>query len=381
MCKQTLFGLMIALLSAAEPPVRADDPPGPEGKKTAEAPAGLLEALKDKDPSVRLQAAQALIRMGQAKAALSVIEELVKSPQQGIRLEASLLLKQLQSAQLEAKLKDANPSARLAAAQALWQRGGAEATSAIPVLVELLNSPRHELRFPAALTLTQRNVPEAKAAVAVLVQALQHSQARVRFQAAKQLQQIGTAEARAAAPALVALLREHQRELGFRPATLLGQMRPADLRAAVPALREALCDGNPSIRFQAALILIRIDRAGAQAAIPVLIDFMVADQKPPGLPEPSRMPGVPRHDNAGFRLPAIQALAKIGPDARAAIPPLVKLLDDAQAASVAALTLPQLGLEALQPVLETWAKQESFNRPGVIEALSGFGPKAKPAVP
>src|SRR5260370_691728 len=124
MSKQTLFGLVVALLGAGEPAVRAGDPPGPGGTTSAEAPAGLLEALKDKDPSVRLQAAQALIQMGQAKATLPVVEELLKSPQQGIRLEASLLFKKIQPTRLEAQLKDPNPSARLAAAQALWQMGG-----------------------------------------------------------------------------------------------------------------------------------------------------------------------------------------------------------------------------------------------------------------
>jgi HEAT repeat protein len=337
--------------------------------------------LKDKDASVRLQAAQALIRMGEAKAALPVVEELLRSPQQAIRLEAGLLLKQIRPTRLKVQLKDADPSARLEAAQALWQMGGTEAKTAIPILVELLESPRDELRFPAAMTLTQRNVPEAKAAVAVLVQALKHSQARVRFQAAQRLQQIGAPEVRGAAGVLVELLREHQRELGIQPAMLLGQMHPSDLRPAAPALREALSDRNAAIRFEAAMILVRIGKAETAAAIPVLIDLLGVDTNPTSQQEPSRRPGVPGDNSAGFRIQAAQALAKIGPEANAAIPPLVKLLDNPQAASAAAFALRQLGPEALQPVLETWATQRSFNRPGVIQALSQFGPQAKPAAP
>jgi HEAT repeat protein len=378
--KPTLFVLIIAVL-AGEPALWAADPPVPERTKTAEAPAGLLEALKDKDPSVRLQAAQMLIRMGEAKATLPVVEELLKSPQQAIRLEAGLLLKQIRPTQLKAQLKDLNPSARLEAAQALWLMGGAEAKVAIPVLVELLKSPRHELRFPAAMTLTQRNVPEAKAAVTALVEALSHPLARVRLQAAQRLQQMGVPEVRGAVTVLVDLLREHQKELGIQPAMLLGQMRAADLRAAAPGLREALNDRNPAIRFQAASILVRIGRAETKAAIPVLIDLLSGDRNPSSRAEPSRVPSAPGNNNTSFRLQAMQALAKVGPDAKAAIPPLVKLLDDAQAARVAALALPQLGPDALPPVLETWAKQESFNRPGVIQALGRFGPKAEPAVP
>src|SRR5262249_56205104 len=43
---------------SADQPIRGNT-------KTAETPAGLLEALHDKDPSVRLQAAQLLVQMGE----------------------------------------------------------------------------------------------------------------------------------------------------------------------------------------------------------------------------------------------------------------------------------------------------------------------------
>src|SRR6266851_5031440 len=99
----------------------------------AEVPAGLQEALRDKDPRVRLQAAQLLVQMGEGKAALPAVEELLKSSDKTIRLEAALLLKQMGPARLAAQLKDPDPSARLKAAQTLWRMGGAEAKDGIPV--------------------------------------------------------------------------------------------------------------------------------------------------------------------------------------------------------------------------------------------------------
>jgi HEAT repeat protein len=381
MGREAVLCVIAALVGSGGLIARADGQTSGQATKTAEAPAGLLEALKDKDPSIRLQAAQALVQLGQAKAALPVVQELLKAPQPAIRLEAGLLLKQMGPARFAAQLKDADPSARLQAAQALWQMGGAEAKSAIPVLVELLKSPRPELRFRAALILTGRSVPEAKTAVGVLIEGLKDPHARVRLQAAQRFLQIGAPEARDVAPTLVDLLRHHQRELGFQPAMLLGQMRPADLRSAAPALLEGLNDRNPGIRFQSALVLARIGRAETEAAIPVLINLLGADKNPPRQPEQTPAPRAYAEGSTSFRLQAAQALMKLGPEAKAAIPPLVKLLDDPQAALFAALALRQIGPEAVQPVLETWSKQDSFNRPGVIRALAQFGPKAKPATP
>src|SRR5438128_9781685 len=118
--------------------------------------------------------------MGEAKVALPAVEELLKAPEQAIRLEAGLLLKQMGPARMIAQLKDHDPSARLKAAQALWQMGGVEATASIPVLVESLKDPQPEIRLAAALTLTQRGIAQARAAVPVLVEALTDAQARNR---------------------------------------------------------------------------------------------------------------------------------------------------------------------------------------------------------
>src|SRR5438105_3707748 len=179
MGKRLFLSLLGALAVCGGVHGRSDDQPPRSGTKAGEIPAGLLEALHDKEPSVRLQAAQMLVQMGGAKTALPVVEELLKAPQEGIRLEAATLLKRIPWARLALQLKDPDPSTRLEAAQSLWQMGGAAAKEARSTLLELLTSPRPDLRFRAALILTQRGGAETKAAIPVLVDALKDPQARV----------------------------------------------------------------------------------------------------------------------------------------------------------------------------------------------------------
>ena len=134
MGKRLHLSVLVALTVCSGPPTWGDDQPARKDTKAAEAPAGLVEALKDKDSNVRLQAAQLLVQMGEAKAALPAVRELLKDPQQGIRLEAAALLKRMGSARLAEQLKDLDPAVRLQAAQALWQMGGAAAKEATPAL-------------------------------------------------------------------------------------------------------------------------------------------------------------------------------------------------------------------------------------------------------
>src|SRR5207237_4993492 len=73
-----------------------------KGAKAGDTPDALVETLRDKDPSVRLQAAQMLAQMGKGKVALPALVELLKAPQANIRLEAAQLLKQMRPIRLKA---------------------------------------------------------------------------------------------------------------------------------------------------------------------------------------------------------------------------------------------------------------------------------------
>ncbi|MCB1231291.1 MAG: HEAT repeat domain-containing protein, partial [Verrucomicrobiae bacterium] len=63
---------------------------GEEAKTEGLAPAG--EALKDKSAVVRVAAARALIRMGEAEEALPVLEKELAGPEQWTRLHAAIVL-------------------------------------------------------------------------------------------------------------------------------------------------------------------------------------------------------------------------------------------------------------------------------------------------
>jgi HEAT repeat protein len=161
---------------------------------------------------------------------------------------------------------------------------------------------------------------------------------------------------------LVELQRDHYQELGIKPSLLLRQMRVEDLRSVTPGLLELLKAPQADVRLQIASLLPRIGPSETKAAIPTLIDLL-------------------DESNFNYRLQASQALGKIGPEARAAIPGLVGLLDDGPVSIGASQALSQFGPDAVKPVLDTWYREDTVNRPGVIQALVQLGPLATPAIP
>ena len=143
MSKHLLLCVSIAIGIGRAAPAWADEQAVRPSAQTDEA-AALLEALKDKDPSVRLQAAQLLAEMGETRATLPALVELLKTPERSVRLQAAHLLKELGSARLRAAvpaliavLKEGDSEARLYAAQFLApMQAGARA--AAPTLVKIL---------------------------------------------------------------------------------------------------------------------------------------------------------------------------------------------------------------------------------------------------
>ncbi len=176
MRKHLLLYVIVAMSGGLS--VWGDEQPVREDTKAAEAPTALLEALKDKDPSVRLQAAQLLSQMGKGKAALAALVELLKAPQQAVRLEAAQMLKQMSPIRLKAAvpafvllLKDADANVRLQAAKILGAMGSA-ARAATPTLAAVLKEdPRQDVRLEAIRALWQIG-PVAAFKLALTVQRL-----------------------------------------------------------------------------------------------------------------------------------------------------------------------------------------------------------------
>src|SRR5439155_24904748 len=95
MGKQLLLSLILGFTLNGALPALGQDQPISKESAAVQAPAALVEALQDKDPGVRLQAAQFLTQMGEGKRAVPALVELLKASQKSLRLEAAQLLKQL----------------------------------------------------------------------------------------------------------------------------------------------------------------------------------------------------------------------------------------------------------------------------------------------
>jgi HEAT repeat protein len=203
---------------------------------------------------------------------------------------------------VESLQKGADRARREAAEELGWI--GPPAKAALGALTEALQDPDGLLRVRAASAIAAID-PQHPAYLPALAGALKEQDGRVRKAAIRALGDIGP-EAKGAVPALVAIV---QGDSDLRPAAIetLGRIGP-DARAAVGQLIEALKD--PGVKAVASTALGRIGPA-ARTAIPALAEEL--------------------QRTADVNLPAARALARIGgPDAaRAVVPYLVRLLDKA----------------------------------------------------
>jgi HEAT repeat protein len=267
---------------------------------------------------------------------------------------------------------------------------------AVPALLKILDGPDVSMRICAAYTLGELG-PAARAAVPSLIRAVERSDpgresASLRLQAIRALGRIGP-EARAAAPALSAALdrnriRSYEFDLvialdriGAPPVRRLldtflrdGDPNIADqlawlgtrAREAVPDLHTALTDKRLQVRVSAAVALAHIDPSATES-VPVLIEGMRrADD------EEIDVSGVP------------QALARLGPRAKAAIPMLSGLVTRGWADADRLEALLQIDPEAKEclPALIEALESDDCESVGVAaDCLSVLGPRVKKAIP
>ncbi|MHC4202935.1 MAG: HEAT repeat domain-containing protein, partial [Planctomycetota bacterium] len=257
-------------------------------------------------------------------------------------------------------LRDQNARVAEAAARAIGMIG-AEAT---PVLVRALRNPEAKIRGAAARGLG-RFGPDAKEAVVPLRDALVDEDAYVRLFAAEALGSIGP-DAAEAVPALVKVIREDG--VGRKAALVaLGEIGPAAIEA-VPAL-ENIVDDRQLHCCWAALALFRVSPDRKDEALSALV-AMTEDSfygarvaAAQALGQIGVDPGVVaralrgrlRDRNEHVRRAAVKALGKITPPSDETVLALVRALQDDGASH-----------------MTYWC---------VTEALAEIGPKAKAAVP
>lgn len=171
--------------------------------------------------------------------------------------------------------------------------------------VALLKDKEDKVRLKAAFSLRQLG-PEAKAAVPTLIGILKDKNVDVRREAAFALQRIGSA-VKPAIPALIDALQDSDAYVRFWSITALAEFG-TDARAALPALKKILKEADPLLHVDAANALWRLGEK--KEAVTALIDALKnANEK--------------WDATAG----AAFVLAEIGPDAKAAVPALLKALE------------------------------------------------------
>jgi HEAT repeat protein len=170
----------------------------------------------------------------------------------------------------------------------------------------LQKSPRAGERQGAAVALGQ--AWPNKANIAALGDALDDKDGNVRLAAAAALKNHGPAAA-AATPRLLARLKDTEEKAVVRGviAGALAVIAPAD-KGAIAALTEALEDKQLLVRGHAALALHTIDPKNDKKVVEVLLKVVQTS----------------KDDDA--RTQAIHALGTVGPEARPAVPALLKAL-------------------------------------------------------
>jgi len=366
------------------------------GPAAKDAVPALTAALKSSDPKVRGYAANALESIGdgsqpaaQSLAALlndkdsdvrrAAIDALV-----GIHLKPDALIPIMKQALEESNM---DPSLTVPALNALADAGdpgiavligelknektqywacialastGPKAKAAVPDLARLAQSKRPILRMQAILALGEIG-PDAKLAAPVLVKSLSDDENSVRYAAAYAIGKIGVTDATAE---LTKQLDSKDHFLEMISAWAIAKINPNDKKAvdrAVSLLVAGLKDPSKHVRGAAARGLFEL-HAPHETVVAAMGDLM-ADKDP-----------VVRSNVA-------EAFASLGD---AAVPRLIKALENDQMQGLAVEVLRRLGPKAKDAVpaliLELKDPDPDYRRE-VEFALAAIGPDAKAAVP
>jgi HEAT repeat protein len=243
---------------------------GPAGLQ--EIPS-LIEALARKDPEARRDAAWALGLLGkEAREAASTLRDVTSRDSDGrVRISAAEALAKIDPSGLEGVssligfLGEKDPLVRKAAAEALGNVGP-EARTAVPKLIERLQDQDLGVRGVAAGSLGQIG-PAAESAVQALADMLVDT--RLREAAAEALGDIGP-KAAPAARALVEGLKDNDSRYRWSVMGALVRIGGPSGKAAVPALIEALESGDTRSYYNATLFLSALGPEAKQA-IPALL--------------------------------------------------------------------------------------------------------------
>jgi HEAT repeat protein len=309
--------------------------------RSAPAAAGLLAAATDPHPSVRCRALEALggTWFDLPEAAVEV---------------------------MVGSLKDSDEQVRIHASQAVYRAGW----KPFPAVLRMCQDDFGPAREMAFLSLPNRarmvgcgKGDEVKQVTALCLKAvIEDAEADVRCAAARQLEECPLYRP-TALPVLLRAAKDSDPRVRGRIASVLANLgggEQSDTEVA-PALIALLQDPDADVRRLAAVALKYVHLA-PEISVPALIQAISdPDEK--------------------VRLLAVQALSIHGADAKPAIPRLMSLLGDANLTQPAAEALVFIGVDAVPALAEAVARGETDVRVAAANSLARIGRDAKRAVP
>lgn len=306
----------------------------------------LTELLKGKDDGVRWSAIAALVRIDPTTKALVPALTTIYAESKNSRVASALgyigaPARAAIPILVESLRENSSDSISSEAAFRSLRRFGVEVKAAMPALIEMLKDEDASNRWCAVALLGQIG-PDAKAALPLLRAAVNEEDPNVRIQAALELSKI-EGDKKTTLRILLGRLKDKDlaSPMDFAPSPLevLAEMG-ADAKEAIPALTALMKENeNPRDKYNVATTLLRIDRRDKLALSVVLAN----------LTDPQIM--FLELEGALFDVPCLRDL---GPEAKAATPVLLRLIQRANF-----YTNMRLGIDPLSgqpPLLDTLKK-------------------------
>ncbi len=327
--------------------------------------SALVRALNDPHKNVRIEACQALARIGKpAAAAVPVLITLLGDKFDKVQQAAKRALAKLGEPPLSALpgliqiMSSKFTSVRQTSASYMgsW---GAEGRGAVPALLAALGDPVSEVKVASVDSLAEIGVP----AIPALIKALKGRDDQLRIRACRGLGKIGTS-ASSATVAVIKLL-DHKNALEVRLASVEAVVAiGVPLGPAIQGLVLALRDTEVVVRAEAAKGLGQLGPLAAQASAGVLIKAL-------------------SDDAWSVRANATESLGKMGQLARKAAPVMVYMLTDemVNVRKQAQIALVKIGVDSVPSLIKGLAhKRSAALRKACAETLADLAMDAEAAV-
>jgi HEAT repeat protein len=366
--------LLSSLLVVADPPDRQSSKQITDTAESLHQSVTVLkERLKDPNEQVRLGAAHALATISAWSVGQPVhqlAEVLRLDPSAAVCTEAALALFYMGPAAKPAvpalidALGDEDEHLRVAAMSALAAIGP-DARDAVPALVRLLHSSSRFTVGVSAQTLEAIG-PDAKAAMPALLDMLKAPDEETKGFAMRALIEIAPATA---IPLFMEILHDKgQRKLW---ATTIAAMAVPEAKPHVPflmkLLKQQLSNHDKKEATNLTLVILRsLQFVGPEAkdAVPLILEFLPAPE-------------------AAVRMAVLHTIMGIGPGAAKAVPQLLELPDEPRQTfrPIISRALAAIGPAALPATIAAARSGSIARRRVALEALKRMGPVAKEAIP